>query len=58
MIEEIFPTWAWKLFSYISVFTLGMYAASSALGHPVEPYRWFITGGFGAMFFFFSLQKK
>jgi uncharacterized membrane protein AbrB (regulator of aidB expression) len=40
-----------KILSYISAMTLGMYIASQfKFNHPVEEYRWLITGFFFIMF--------
>lgn len=42
--------------SYLSAFTLGLYAYGSTHGVTVEPYRWFLTSMFGI--FFFVASKK
>lgn len=56
--EDFAPKWVFRLLSYISVFTLGLYAASAKNGQSIELYRWLMTSGFGLMFYFLSLPKK
>ena len=48
-----------ELLSYISAMTLGMYIASQfKFNHPVEEYRWLITGFFFIMFTVIANSKE
>jgi hypothetical protein len=51
------PRWLCTALSYLSAFTLGLYAMSQKGGHSVEAHRWVLTSLFGLMFFFASRRK-
>lgn len=57
MEERIFPRWFCTLLSYLSAFTLGIYAYSTKQGVAIEEYRWALTALFGIMFFGMSRSK-
>lgn len=44
--------------SYLSVFTLGIYAYMSTHGVAVGPHRWFLTSIFAVYFFIVSKKNK
>lgn len=47
------------IFSYIGVFTLGLYASSHyKFNAPIESYRWGITLFFTTMFIILTLRDK
>jgi hypothetical protein len=49
----------YAIFSYIGVFTLGLYASSHYhFNIPIESYRWGITSLFTTMFIILTLRDK
>ena len=57
--KQIMKKIYYAIFSYIGVFTLGLYASSHYhFNSPIESYRWGITSFFTTMFIILTLRNK